>query len=184
MRDDLLEPDEGHGEPIHLPVAALTALLLLAGCGGEEERQRSLLIVSGRDDHGELVQESVSLSASPGGRAAAQVPAGSLVAVVETRAEWVRVRALRGGASGWVNDYFLRGAVHLVSAVRGCPLRTADGASYAPNAQVELLGYERRGGALWVRARSLEGGREGWVPARAVSELPARAGVPPPSCRG
>lgn len=184
MRLDLGERDEGDGEPVHLPLALVVALLLLPACGGGEQGGRAVLLVSGRDDHGELVQETVSLSAAPGGRAAAKVAAGSLVAVVETRAEWIRVRTLRGGATGWVNDYFLRGVVHLVAPVRGCPVRSRDGGAYAPNAQVELLGYERRGVELWVRARSVEGGREGWVPARTVSELPARVAVPPPSCRG
>lgn len=183
MRLDLAERDEGDGEPVHLPVAALLALLLLPACGGGEQSGRAVLLVSGRDDHGELVQQTVSLSATPDGPSAAEVAAGSLVAVVETRSEWVRVRALRGGASGWVHDYFLRGVVHLVAPVHGCPVPSRDAGAYEPNAQVELLGYERRGGALWVRARSVEGGREGWVPARAVSELPARAAVPSPSCR-
>lgn len=181
MRDDLVEPDEGHGEPIHLPVAALAALLLLAGCGGEEQRQRSLLIVSGRDDHGELVQRTVALSAEPAGRAATTVPAGSLVAVVETSGEWIRVRSLEGKATGWVNDYFLRGVAHLV-AVPGCPVPKRDGGAFKPNTQVELLAHERRGGAAWVRVRSLAGGSEGWVRRAALSELPARSADAPASC--
>lgn len=182
MRDDLLEPDEGDGQPIHLPVAALSAaLLLLAGCGGEEQRHRSILIASGRDDHGELVRGTVGLSAEPDGPAVATVPAGSLVAVVETRGEWLRVRSLEGEATGWVNDYFLRGVAHLV-AVPGCPVPRRDGGAFAPSTQVELLGHERRGGAAWVRVRSLDGGGEGWVRRAALSELPARAAGAPASC--
>lgn len=156
-------------------------MLLLAACGGEEPA-RSVLIASGRDDHGELVQKTVSLSAEPEGPAVAEVAAGSLVAVVDTRGEWVRVRSLQGAAAGWVNDFYLRGVAHLVAGVPGCPVPKRDGGTFESNAQVELVAYERRAGAFWVRVRPVSGGREGWVRRRALSELPVRTDGAPASC--
>jgi hypothetical protein len=156
-------------------------VLLLAACGGEEPA-RSVLIASGRDDHGLLAQKTVSLSAKPEGAAVAEVPAGSLVAVVETRGEWIRVRALQGEAVGWVNDYYLRGVAHLVAGVPGCPVPKRGGGTFEPNAQAELVAYERRAGALWVRVRALVGGNDGWVRPHALSELPVRMRGKPRSC--
>lgn len=57
-----------------------------------------------------------------------------------------------------------------------------DGGTFEPNAQVELLAYERRAGAFWVRVRPVGGGREGWVRRRALSELPVRTDGAPASC--
>ncbi len=183
MQHDLVQPLQGSGKPVYLPLAALAAAgLLLAACGGEEH-SRFVLIASGRDDHGELVQETVDLSAEPEGPAIAEVTAGSLVEVVDTRGEWIRVRSLQGAGAGWVNDYYLRGVAHLVASVPGCPVPKRDGGTFEPNAQVELLEYEQQPGAIWVRVRPLGGGTEGWVPPRALSELPARTGAAPASCK-
>lgn len=158
-------------------------MLLLAACGGEEPA-RSVLIASGLDDHGELVQNTVSLSAEPEGPAVAEVAAGSLVAVVDTRGEWIRVRSFQGTAVGWVNDFYLRGVAHLVAGVPGCPVPKRGGGTFEPNAQVELVAYERRAGAIWVRVRPVAGGGggEGWVRQRTLSELPARTDGAPASC--
>jgi SH3-like domain-containing protein len=156
-------------------------VLLLAACGGEEPA-RSVLIASGRDDHGLLVQKTVGLSAEPDGPAVAEVRAGSLVEVVDTRGEWIRVRSLQGPATGWVNDFYLRGAAHLVARVLGCPVVERGGRTFEPSAQVALLAYERRAGTLWVRVRALASGREGWVQPRSLTELPTHTHGPPPSC--
>ncbi|MGQ0803248.1 MAG: SH3 domain-containing protein [Actinomycetota bacterium] len=158
-------------------------MLLLPACGGEEPA-RSVLIASGRDDHGLVVQQKVSLSAEPEGPGVAEIPAGSLVSVLDTRGEWIRVRSVDGGADGWVNDYYLRGTAHLVADVRGCPVRARSGRTFEPNAQVELVGYERRGAVVWVRVRSLSGGREELVPPHALSEVPLRSRGAAPACDG
>ena len=156
-------------------------MLLLAACGGEEPA-RSVLIASGRDDHGLLVQKTVALSAEPEGPSVAEVPAGSLVEVVETRGEWIRVRSLQGAATGWANDFYLRGVAHLVGRVLGCPVLERGGGVFEPSTQVALVAYERRGGALWLRVRALASGREGWVQPRALTELPTHTHGPPPAC--
>lgn len=173
MRDDLHEPDQGDGEPDNLPVraaaivalgAALGAALLLSGFGGESEPAevpRPIVLVSGRDDHGLLVQKTVGLSQFAGGEENTRVPDGTLVRVEATRGEWLQVRTLeRTSARGWVNDYFLRGTAHVTQRVAPFPL----------NAQVELL---ELAGAR-VRARSIETGTVAWVPRAAVAELPSR----------
>lgn len=139
-----------------MKAAPLIGALLLAGCGsnGAAEAERAVLLVSGRDDHGLLVQEQVGLSQWIGGEPEAHVPDGTLVGVQATRDEWIQVRALEGRrASGWVNDYYLRGT------------------AFARNDQVELL--EVNGSR--VRVRSLETKRVAWVRREEVSELPTRS---------
>lgn len=183
MRDDLGVRDEERGQPRHLPVgrrlAAALALALLAGCGGEGERP--LVLASGRDDHGLLVQRTVDVHGEPDGEVLRRVETGTLLAVVGSRGEWLHVRALEGtGADGWVNDYHLRGVAHLVAPRPGCPVRTRRGTTLRPNEQVELLDYERRDDGAWVRVRTVEGGREAWVARAAVGDAPFRG--QPPDC--
>lgn len=174
MRDDLDEPDQGDGEPDDLPVraaamivglgAVLGGLLLLSGFGEETKRaavERPIVLVSGRDDHGLLVQRTVGLSQFAGGEENTRVPDGTLVRVEATRGEWLQVRTLeRTSARGWVNDYYLRGTAHITRRV----------APFRRNTQVELLAVD----ASRVRVRSLELRQVAWVPRVAVSELPTR----------
>jgi hypothetical protein len=142
--------------------AALGGALLLSGFGGESKRPevgRPIVLVSGRDDHGLLVQKTVGLSRFAGGPATTRVPDGTLVRVEATRGEWLQVRTLeRTSARGWVNDYYLRGTAHVTRRVAPLPR----------NAHVELL--ELKGAR--VRARSIESGRVAWVPRTALAELP------------
>ena len=134
---------------------------MLSGCGGGGAGgvpERELVLVSGRDDHGLLVQERVTLAAEPEGEPEqASVGDGTLVRVVETRGEWLRVRTVEGRrAEGWVNDYYLRGTVHVCAP--GLPR----------SAQAEILSVGPRG----VRVRTVEGARVADVPRASVSELP------------
>lgn len=162
MQHNLAERHQGRSQPGRLSVA-LALAVASAACGGETaapEVQRSILLVSGRDDHGLLVEKMVGLSAEPGGRVTERLRDGTLVRVVGLRGDWLRVRSLEGRArTGWVNDYYLRGTVHL-----DCrnPL--------GPSAQVELLDVH----LARVRVRSVRDGRVAWVQRTAVSELPTR----------
>lgn len=167
-------------------VAALgAAAFLVSGCGdspGAPKLERTTLLVSGRDDHGLLAQPSVELRRSPDGPVAASLLDGTLVRVLEARGEWLRVRALEGARSdGWVNDYYLRGTVHVV-APNGCAAAAsgAPGArptrALARNVQAELLGVAIRGGRTWVRVRTLVSRTAAWVDRRAVRELPELRG--------
>jgi hypothetical protein len=137
------------------------ALLLLSGFGGDpksEQVARPILLVSGRDDHGLLVQRTVGLSRLPGGEATSRVPDGTLVRVEAVHGEWLQVRALeRTAARGWVNDFYLRGTAHLTRRV----------GPFSRAAQVEMLAVD---GAR-VRIRSLETKQVGWVPRRSLSEF-------------
>ena len=136
---------------------------LLAGCGGSEagaEATREILLVSGRDEHGLVAQERVALAPEP--EAAARpgdptVAGGTLVRVVAARGEWTRVRSLEGPrAEGWVNDYHLRGVVHVCAA------------ALPRSAQAEILSVGDGG----IRVRTVEGARVAVVPRRTISELP------------
>lgn len=149
-------------------VAALAALATVsAGCGAATSPTATpprVLIVSGRDDHGLLAEPVVALSRRPGGPPSQdRVPDGTLVAVVEARHEWIRVRALEGAeAEGWVNDYYLRRTAH-----RACG-----------NQRVELLAVS----AGRVRVRPTSGGAPGWVPRDNVAELPGTVADPSRPC--
>ena len=177
MRDDLGKRDEGGGEPGDLPVraavvivglgAVLGGVLLLMGFGKEKKPvsvQRPIVLVSGRDDHGLLVQKTVGLSRFAGGEPTTRIPDGTLVRVEATRGEWLQVRALeRTSARGWVNDYYLRGTAHLAGGARGRRV-----GSFPFAAQVEIVAVK----AGRVRVRSLDGTQETWVPRPTVTELP------------
>jgi hypothetical protein len=190
VQHDLDERDQGSGQPGHLSVRPARVLVVLAvavvdaGCGGgspESPPERPIVLVSGRDDHGLLAQPRVGLSENPDGPPRAWVRDGTLVVVVGSRGEWLRVRATEGRAAGWVNDYYLRGTVHLVGPDPDCPVPAWErpawrqSGAFPASAQVELLEVRRTAGQRWVLVRSLENRRVGWVPGAAVSELPAPA---------
>jgi hypothetical protein len=165
VQHDLHQRHQGRRQPVLLPVALALALACTA-CGGDggnaasPDVPRSILLVSGRDDHGTLVEPEVALGERPEGPAAAKLKDGTLVRVVATEGEWLRVRTLEGRVrEGWINDYYLRGTVHLDCA---SPL--------GPSAQVELLDVDLGR----VRVRALEGGRVAWVDRATLSERPIR----------
>ncbi|MGN6633890.1 MAG: hypothetical protein ACTHJ6_00325 [Oryzihumus sp.] len=130
-----------------------------------------LVLVSGRDDHGEVAEPAVALSATvQGSRTVASVPDGTLARVVASEGQWQEVQSLDGTpARGWVDDFHLRGLVHLVGPAPTCAPRFSAG-HLAPGAQAVVLGVGA-GGALRVRtvgARPLTG----LVPRADVRELP------------
>lgn len=147
-----------------------------------------MVLVSGRDDHGLLAQHAIDLLSAPDrGRAVASVEDGTLVAVLAGRDSWLRVRTLVGPpAGGWINDFHLRGIVHVVGA-DGCPARAARRAG-AParttiprNEQAELRAVTL-GNRHYVAIRTLRDRRRGWVTFGDIREIPDR-GRPPASCR-
>lgn len=174
MQHDLREREQGNGEPGHLSVTArrllaAAAFILVAGCGSGTaavEPERSVLLLSGRDDHGLLADPKVGISRLIGDQPQWQVPDGTLVAVESSRGEWIEVSTLEGPrVKGWVNDYYLRGTAHLVPAQGRCRV-----GSFPANTQVELLEVAPRG----VRVRALASRKEDWVARTAVQELPGR----------
>lgn len=158
MQHDFDERHQGRPQRRHL---SLVAAALLAGCGGSggEASEREILLVSGRDDHGLLAQRVVPLTREPDteGGASATVADGTLVRVVATRGEWARVKTLEGPrAEGWVNDFYLRGTVHVCTPT--LPRST--------QAEILALDFGR------ARVRTLTDPRVVVVPRESLSELP------------
>jgi len=182
VQHDLHERHKGHGEPRYLPVV-VAAVVLLAGCGSDDdaapppEPKRTILLVSGRDEHGLLAEPTVALSAEPEGAPRHRVRDGTLVRVVESRGEWIHVSALEGPrAAGWINDYYLRGTVHLLAPDPACPVPAAAQAGGTPSkslpasAQAELLAVRGVQGKQWVRVRTVGAAKEAWVSRAAISQ--------------
>lgn len=147
------------------------------GPGGTDRR---LVLVSGRDDHGLLATARVPLKEGPGGgRPVAQVKDGTLARVVSTQGTWLEVRTVEGRrVQGWVDDFYLRGRVHLVGTPPSCRVRVG-GHRLAAGEQAIVLDVRGR----QARVRVARTGRTGWVPRSAVQELApvrgcARPGAP------
>ncbi|MFJ8199535.1 SH3 domain-containing protein [Streptomyces sp. NPDC096152] len=157
-------PDRASG-----PAGAATAP------GGDESR---LVLISGRDDHGLVATARVALYGHPGdGEPVAQAKDGTLARVVSTEGTWLQVRAV-GDASvhGWVDDFYLRGTVHLVGPGPTCRVRVG-GQWLAAGEQAVVL--DVRGTRAKVRA--VRSGRHGWVARSTVRELAPESGCGRPT---
>lgn len=136
-----------------------------------------LVLVSGRDDHGLLATAQVTLRDRPASDAAeaGQVTDGTLARVVEIRGNWLRVRAAEGpAAQGWVDDFFLRGGVHLVGPPPTCAV-PFDGGTLPEGEQAVVL--DLRDGHARVRVNRT--GATGWVERTVIREIvPERCGQP------
>lgn len=187
MRDDLAERDQGLGEPeqlslrrrvprVALIVAAGLVALVAVGASGlgsaGPEGAGPVVLVSGRDDHGELATPEVDLLAAPESDAVvAAVPDDTLARVIDTRGEWLQLRTLEGRrATGWVNDYYLRGTLRLVGEPPSCAVEVG-GRARGAGQQVTVV--DVRGGRALVR---LPAGAQGWVDRAYVRELPPQGG--------
>lgn len=129
-----------------------------------------LVLVSGRDDHGMVAEERVPLyDEVEGSRPSGSVRDGTYARVLETDGEWLEIETVEGRhATGWVDDFFLRGESRLVGP--------------APTCEATLAGERRTGGTLVV-VHDLRGSRArvetiaepaagGWVPRALLQELP------------
>ncbi|GAB3883849.1 SH3 domain-containing protein [Terrabacter terrigena] len=132
-----------------------------------------LVLVSGRDDHGELASTHVALYAAPGShRPVAEVHDGTLARVVAVEGTWLRVKTREGAqAEGWVDDFHLRRPIHLVGPA---PTSRAqlDGRALPAGEQAVVLDVE----AGRARVQLLHGAATGWVTRGAVHELAPRHG--------
>lgn len=161
--------------------ALLLASVVTAGCEGPSDPapvatvpqpsgDGRLVLVSGRDDHGMLAMERVPVYDVPeGDQVVASIRDGTLARVVEIDNQWLQVQTVEGArATGWVNDFYLRGEARLV----GPP----------PSCSVRVRGLRRPGGTLVV-VRRIEDVRtlvetvtrpriRGWVPRSHLQELP------------
>ncbi|WP_034271232.1 SH3 domain-containing protein [Haloechinothrix halophila] len=155
-------------------------LLILVGCGASSgdtprpddavEIRRPILLVSGRTDHGDLaLPRGVPLFSEPEGETVDSVADGTLVRVLTARGHWHKVRTVAGPpAEGWINDFRLRGVVHLSGEPPNCR-PSLDGATLRAGEQAEMLDASRKR----IRVRLIaDPSRTGWVPIEQVHELP------------
>lgn len=132
-----------------------------------------VVLVSGRDDHGEQASAHVDVHAAPGsGPATGEVRDGTLARVVAVEGTWLQLRTLEGpSVQGWVDDFHLRREVHLVGPPPGCRV-TLDGHGLPAGEQAVVLDVRAR----QVRVQLLGGSTAGWVSRAAVHELAPREG--------
>jgi hypothetical protein len=129
-----------------------------------------LVLISGRDDHGMVAEEQVPLyDEVEGTRPSGSVRDGTYARVLATDGQWLKVETVEGRhATGWIDDFFLRGESRLVGP--------------APTCEAGLAGKRRTGGTLVV-VHDLRGGRArvetvsepstaGWVDRELLQELP------------
>jgi hypothetical protein len=136
-----------------------------------------LVLVSGRDDHGLPASERVTLRSQPAAdaRAAGEVPDGTLARVLAVRGTWLQVRTAEGAnVQGWVDDFYLRGVVHLVGSAPTCQVPL--GGEVLPDGEQAVV-LDLRGTQAWVRVTRT--GATGLVARSAVREIvPERCGQP------
>lgn len=183
--------------PTRAAVAAVAvAVGVVAGLvttAEDEQPTRPIVLVSGRDDHGALVAETVPLLAAPAAEGAGdevgRVPDGTLVAVLgDDGGSWLEVATLDGGSTGWVDDYHLRGTAHVVGDPPACPTplhAAADGpvlGELRASEQVEVVDHHRVGGRDWAGVRTVQGRALGLVPMAWLQQLPGPAPVDDVDC--
>jgi hypothetical protein len=168
-------------------VALVATAGLVAGCGpgrsfsgvdtGERPDGR-LVLVSGRDDHGEPRSETVSVYESADEQEiAGRIPDGTLAHVSEIEGQMLQVVTAEGEqVTGWVDDFYLRGTLHLVGPGPDCRARLG-GAVREAGLQVVVRGA--RGDQVLLEAVADPAAR-GWAPRELVQELPPRG----PDCSG
>ena len=107
--------------------AALLVLLPVAACGSAAAHDTArpdgrMVLVSGRDDHGLQVFPTLGLYGAPGThQEVARVADATLVHVTEISGSWLHVVSAEGKpATGWIDDFHLRGVVHLVGPAPSC----------------------------------------------------------------
>lgn len=182
MQHDLDQCEQGHDQSRDLSVRArlrrhawlivfvlLVFATILSGALSVIPREialaqsGSVVLLSGRDDHGLLTEREVALVSAPGAtRAGAKVADGTLVRVLDERGEWLRVQSLiQPQVIGWVNDYYLRNRA----------LRTDRGE------QVVLMDARREQGLLVVQVAPVDQlEATSWIPASLLREVGAQDG--------
>ncbi len=168
---------------------ALPALLLLslplAGCGGADAHSvheaaaqvdTRLVLVSGRDDHGLVAKRRVPVYDAAGStRAVGTVADATLARVLGSDGSWLHLATVEGEpVDGWVDDFFLRGVVHLVGPEPSC---RAEINGHRVVAGLQVVVRQERGGQVLVTGLTDPTVR-GWTSRDSVQEL----GPQPPGC--
>lgn len=164
-----------------------TSVAIAATQGGADDPPR-LVYVSGRDDHGALATATVTVHAGPDGAEVGALADGTLARVEDSRGTWLRITPVDGSPGGWVDDYWLRGRLHLVDpAAPGCAVTTAATAGGSAryqlpaSAQVEVFDAQTVEGRSWVAVRAGRDHDLSWVPQELLSDI---AGPNPLSAGG
>lgn len=142
-------------------IACVAAGLALTGGACGLSTPDAVVMISGRDDHGDLERPHLGLQVSPADRAvAATARDGEFAHVKERRGPWTRVAIVRTREAGWIEDHYLRG----------------DAIWVAPNAplRVTFAAAEARPEGVFIRVRPPDGSAERWVPASELREVGAR----------
>lgn len=176
-------------------VVVAAAVLAVAGWqavtgGGQPAFERPIVLVSGRDDHGLVAEQTVDLRDGPDGAVVGSVPDGTLVEVLAEESTWLRVRTLPGAPAldGWVDDYYLRGTVHVVGDPPACPVAAYDDSgsrvvgALEPSVQVSIHDHHVIDGRRWVAVSPGGGGELVLVPEGQVQELPGPRPDPAVPC--
>lgn len=143
-----------------LAIIAAAGLALTGGACGLFAPP-AVVMVSGRDDHGELERRAIGLQATPRDVSiAATALDGDIALVVQRDGPWARVRLVKSGEEGWVEDHYLRGEA--VWAAPHTPLR------------VTFIAAEVRSDGVFVQVRPRDGSGERWVHASELKEVGAR----------
>lgn len=157
------------------PVLLLLSLLL-AGCGGGHQQRlvpgtRTVVMMSGRDDHGLLADPNIMLRDAPGsGSIVGPLASGTLVDVLDVQGTQLKVSAR--GVTGWVDQFQTLGELRLTGPPPTCAVRL--GTSALP-AGTRVQALRRRGGQVMVQL--LDGtGRTFVVQTSEVVDLPPAPG--------
>jgi hypothetical protein len=142
-----------------VPVAPRLAFLvaaagLLAGGCAASTPSQSIVMVSGRDDHGLLERPAIALQRSPTDQTVVgSAQDGTFVRVVREEGSWLLIRTFVSPiGEGWVNDHDLRAVAVLDGRTR---VRFRD-ARLRDDGVVEVLIVPVDGGAeVWVSGRRL-----------------------------
>jgi hypothetical protein len=135
------------------------ALGLSGGCGLFD--RPTVAMVSGRDDHGELLRNAIGLQRSTADTAiTGTVLDGTFVLVLRRDGPWAQVRSAGSLDEGWIEDHYLRGEAVLLDP--------------PPPRRVTFLEVERRDSRVFVRVRFADDGTAEWAPATALKEVGAR----------
>lgn len=121
---------------------AMGVLPLRAFSPRSQRPSSSVVMISGRDDHGLLQEPTIALYDAPDGKTVVgHAGDGSFASVVDQRGEWIRVQLLGNPSiGGWVNDFYLRGRL----------IRTDGGG------QVDLVTSREIQGQLWLGVRPVD----------------------------
>jgi hypothetical protein len=151
--------------------------------GGAPAGDGRMVLVSGRDDHGLLADEHVALRSAPdkGATTVGEVDDGTLARVLEVRGSWLELATAEGPTvRGWVDDYYLRGILHLVGPAPTCQVPFAGGT--LPEGEQAVVLDERAGR---IRVRVARTGATGWVERSLAREIvPEHCGQPDPEPSG